>query len=384
MRVLHLVKTSDGARWAAEQVAVLVQLGHEVGVVLPADNGKMIAAWKESGATLYYANVEVPVKNPLKLSERKKALLEIVDTFKPDLIHSHFFSTTILARLALKNRKLPIAFQVPGPLHLENSLFRNWDILSARPQDFWIASSHAIRNIYLEHNVPSSKVSMSYYGNSLEDYQCSGPNLREDLGIGEDDFVVGNISYFYAPKWFLGQSLGLKGHELMFETLGGMDHEVKGVFWGEQWGQGSKYENKLKSLRPANCLMPGALSPFEVSKGWLSMDLCIHLPFSENCGGVLEPLLHEVPVLASDTGGLPELIIENKTGLVVARDPALAREKVKLAKTNPHKLKEMAKNGAKLVRFAFDVKRSAREIDQIYKNGVDGFEKNILNPKEVV
>ena len=39
MRVLHLVKTSDGARWAAEQVKVLVREGHEIGVILPSPRG---------------------------------------------------------------------------------------------------------------------------------------------------------------------------------------------------------------------------------------------------------------------------------------------------------------------------------------------------------
>jgi hypothetical protein len=50
MRILHAVKTVDGARWALDQVRELVARGFEVHVVLPALSGRFIAAWRETGA----------------------------------------------------------------------------------------------------------------------------------------------------------------------------------------------------------------------------------------------------------------------------------------------------------------------------------------------
>ncbi|MBC77592.1 MAG: hypothetical protein CME64_16425 [Halobacteriovoraceae bacterium] len=382
MRVLHLVKTSDGARWAAEQVKVLVELGHEIGVILPQQNGKMMNAWDKTGAELFFGNVELPVKSPWEFPYRKVFLQNIVEDFKPDIIHSHFFSTTLMARYSTH---VPVAFQVPGPLHMENALFKKWDLYSARKQDFWIASSHAIRSLYLSEEVDASKVGMSYYGNTIEDYSLGGKGLRSELSLGDRDFVVGNISYFYSPKKYLFQTKGLKGHEMMFEALSKLKGDgIKGVFWGEQWGEGVNYEKKLRSLVPENCLMPGALAPFEVSKGWNTMDMCMHMPFSENCGGVLEPLLHEVPVIASNVGGLPELIINNKTGILIERCPSEAAKSIKKAKSNKILLKDMAKKGAALARTAFDVSRTAREIDRIYKSGGEMDDKSMFFSKERV
>ena len=386
MRVLHLVKTSDGARWAMEQVRELVALGHEVAVVLPSEQGKMIPFWRQTSASLYFGEVDFPARAPWLWRQRKINLLEIVEDFQPDLIHSHFFGTTITARAALRSNPLPVAFQIPGPLHMENGFFRQWDLKSARAQDFWIASSRAIRQLYLDADIEPARVGMSYYGNKLQDYDLKGPNLREKIGAGANDFVAGNISYFYPPKSYLFQTKGLKGHELAFKAfeLARGESNLKGVFWGCQWGGGNSYENKLNALAPSNCAMPGALKPFEVSQGWLSLNLCVHVPFSENCGGVVEPLLHEVPVLAANVGGLPEMIHHKKTGLLVSRDSEEVKTALLWAKRHPDEIKLMAEKGRALVASAFDVERSSREIAAIYRGPEGLLEKNHFIAEERV
>lgn len=382
MRVLHLVKTSDGARWAAEQVKVLVREGHEIGVILPSPRGKMLNAWRSSGAKLYFGNVELPVKRPWEYNKRRTFLNEVVEDFRPELVHSHFFSTTILARQVLK---LPVAFQVPGPLHMESALFKKWDLMSARPNDFWIASSHAIRELYLNEGVPGDRVGMSYYGNEISDYDTKSLGLRKELKFSGDDYIVGNISYFYPPKKYLFQTSGLKGHELMFEGLGLIkNRSIKGVFWGEQWGGSKSYEKKLQSLCPINCQMPGALKPFEVSRGWKTMDVCIHMPYSENCGGVLEPLLHEVPVIACNVGGLSELIVNNKTGLLVERASQNCSDAILYAYKNRERMQNMAVLGSRLARKAFDVNRTAKEISTIYREGLNVFNRSLFYSKELL
>lgn len=381
MNVLHLVKTTDGGRWAAEQVRELHKLGVNVGVVLPHNEGKMIQSWKGSGAKLYFSNIELPVKRPWEYSEKKKQLLEIIEDFSPDLVHSHFFSTTIMARKALGKSGPPIAFQVPGPLHLENNFFKAWDIKSARPQDFWIASSYAIKNLYEKAGVSQARVGTSYYGNHLSDYELEANDLRSDLGLSPDMFIAGSVSYFYPPKRYLGQTEGLKGHELILKTIKNIP-ELEGVFWGGQWGGGTRYEEKLRRLAPNNVKLPGKLSPFNVSKGWRTLDVCVHAPISENCGGVVEPLLHNVPVIATDTGGLSEIVIDGKTGRLCERTAEGLRAALLDAKERPEKLKETALAGQGLVKKTFDVTRTAKEIFDIYMNGVEAANKRLFIPRE--
>ena len=101
VRVLHVVKTSDGAAWAADQVAVLVRLGVSVHVALPRDEGRMMDRWIESGATLHILDLDLPARRPWLLARRKADARGLVELVRPDIIHSHFVGTTMLMRLAL-------------------------------------------------------------------------------------------------------------------------------------------------------------------------------------------------------------------------------------------------------------------------------------------
>jgi len=53
-----------------------------------------------------------------------------------------------------------------------------------------------------------------------------------------------------------------------------------------------------------------------------SMDVSVQCSLSENYGGTIESLLMERPTVATRVGGMPEVVIDEQTGLLVpARDP---------------------------------------------------------------
>ena len=64
MRVLQVVKTTDGAKWAVDQVRELVAGGVEVHVALPSLIGRFGAAWHETGAVLHQFALDFPVQEP--------------------------------------------------------------------------------------------------------------------------------------------------------------------------------------------------------------------------------------------------------------------------------------------------------------------------------
>lgn len=364
MKVLHFIKTSDGARWACEMVEQLVLLGVEVTVILPCSKGKMIPAWKETGAKLIFCYSEMPVKKIWKYRSVKKRVQKIIHDENPDIIHAHFFSQIILLR-NIKFSKTRI-FQVPGPLHLENWIFKYWDIISAKENDKWIASSKYIRNLYLNANISTNRLGLSYYGNHLEAYEDNDENLKSKYDLNKESFVVGNLSYFYAPKAYLFQKTGLKGHELFISILNNCN--LKGIIFGKQFGEKQDYYEKVKSESSENIIFAGGIEPFDVSRAWKTMDICLHLPLSENCGGVVEPLLHKVPVVCCYTGGLSEVIINKKTGLIVDRSEESIKKALIFAKENPKLMNKYAVNGQKLVLEMFNVKRTAKEIFQYYQS----------------
>ena len=386
MRILHAVKTVDGARWALDQVRELVARGFEVHVVLPALSGRFIAAWRETGAVLHAMPVDVPVKCIWRLPEMLQQIRRLVEQVKPDIIHSHFFGTTVMLRMALgRDHPTPRIFQVPGPLHLEHALFRRWEMRTAGPADLWIASSRYIESLYTSHGVAQDRVFLSYYGNQwvspplMADKQQQG-QWRQRLSIPSNQWVVGNINHIYPPKWYLGQSRGLKRHEDVIDALALVCQtrdDVTGVLVGSQWGGGDGYQKSLArraaSAGAGRILMPGHLASEEVSAAWKDFDLAVHVPSSENCGGVVEPLQAGVPVIAARVGGLPEVVFDGVTGQLVSPGDveALARA-ISGALNQLGMMREGAVRGAALVTTMFDVARTAKEVADVYDHVSSG------------
>lgn len=381
MRVLHVVKTSAGASWAARQALILVQRGIEVHVAVPRREGATIPLWNEAGAHIHVVDLNLPVRRPWTLPERCAAARRLVEEIQPELIHSHFVGTTFLLRLALgRNSHIPRVFQVPGPLHLEGAIPRGADIASAGANDYWIGSSRCILEHYRKAGVDDCRLFLSYYGGVMCAEKRTG-YLRKKLGIEDCAKIVGNINLIYLPKMLLGHRVGLKCHEDVIDAIGIVQRsrkDVMGVLVGGTFGSDNmRYERSLRARALAvgrgRILMPGYFGPEEVRKSWSDFDCAVHVPLSENCGGVVEPLMAEVPTIAGTVGGLPEVVIDGVTGLSVpVRDPEALASGILKVLDNPELYQLMAVKGKNLVTKMFDVERTGQEVEQIYCHILEG------------
>jgi glycosyltransferase involved in cell wall biosynthesis len=378
MRVLHVVKTADGAWWAANLAAQLRQLGVEVHVALPKARGNALPYWERAGAQIHVVDLDFPATAPWRLAAVCRAARQLVAAVRPDVVHSHFFGTTIVLRQALSgNFNGPVVFQVAGPLHLEYSPYRTWDILSAGQKDYWIASSRCILTRYLCAGISKDRVFLSYHGGSSSSVGAQRTNsLRSKLGIVDRELVVGNINFMYPPKRYLGHAVGVKCHEDVIDAIAIVARErrdVVGVLVGEPPGGAGWYYAKLKARALARAgdrlRFAGYLSPAEIASAWADFDIAVHVPLSENCGGVLEPLLAGIPTIAGRIGGLPELVIEGVTGKTVpSRNPAALARTVHEVASNLTHYRELASVGQMLVRTMFDVSRTGTEVHAIYNH----------------
>jgi glycosyltransferase involved in cell wall biosynthesis len=377
MRILQVCKTTEGAFWAVRQVQELVAQGLEVHVALPSPVGAAVDAWKNTGAVLHFLDCSLPLRQPLKMISASSGVRNLVRQIKPDLIHSHSVTTTLMLRLSLgRHHPIPRIFQVPGPLHLEQWPTRQMDILSAGKNDFWVASSAFTRGLYRSAGIPDQKLFLSYYSTDATQFSTERRGfLREKLQIPEHAFVVGNINLIYPPKRYLGHRVGLKCHEDVIEAISIAQREndnIWGVLIGGTFAGSLKYEQHLNAL--AKCkgggkiLMPGKMSAQEVCQSWPDFDCAVHVPMSENCGGVVEPLLSGVPTIAGQVGGLPEVVQQGKTGITVPiRRPDLLAQSILEVMKNPVEYQKMATEGRSLASTLFNPKRCADEIVKIYQ-----------------
>jgi glycosyltransferase involved in cell wall biosynthesis len=374
MKILHIVKTVTGATWVYHQVRVLCQLGFEIVVALPSATAGLAPKYKEAGATVVPINLDVPTKRPWQIPAVLKSCRALVQSVQPDIIHTHHVGTTLVVRAALgKSSPIPRIFQVPGPLHLEHSFFAHLDTALAGPQDHWIAGCRWTQQKYLQLGIPSPRVFLSYPGTDLNLFITSRQNnLRRELHLTPDTQLVGMVCYMYAPKRFLGQTVGLKGHEdfiAAFPIAKKKLPNLHGVIIGGAWNGARKYETHLRELghRHCNGYLTFLGTRSDVPALYPDLDLAVVPSHSENLGGAVEPLLSGVPVIATKVGGLPDLVQEGISGrLVPPRNPQAIADAMLASLQNQAEAQRLAAAGHKMTRHLFDVQRTAAEVAQIY------------------
>lgn len=365
MKVLHILKTSEGGSWALRLMKELVSYGIEVHAALPYD-GSLLPKYQEYGIITHQYNCSLKT-----LHKSIKCLQEIVDEIKPDLIHSHFVLTTIIMRLALRNDKTPRIFEVPGPLHLEHFHTRWIDPLLAQDNDYWIATCNWTRERYIKSGIDQKKVFLTYYGSNISHQTYTSGLLRKEFGIDNDTFIVGMVAYMYAPKKFLGQNRGLKGHEDFIDAITILQKKydnIIGVCIGGSWVGAVKYEKKVKEYakaKGAKVIFTGTRN--NVGDLYQDFNCVVHPSHSENLGGAGESLLLGVPTIATNVGGFPDIVINNQTGLLVnAKAPKEIADAIEKMYLNPEFARTSAVRGKELVSSLLDVKNTSKQVEGFY------------------
>jgi glycosyltransferase involved in cell wall biosynthesis len=375
VRVLHIVKTAHGATWVLHLVRVLRAEGVDVVVALPSASDGLAPQYRACGCEVVAADLDFPARHPWRLPGVLRRCRQLVARAEPDLIHTHHVGTTFVTRLALgKLHPIPRVFQVAGPLHLEYAPYAHADVQLAGPRDFWIATCHWTEQAYLRLGIPPQRVFQTFAGLDPTRFrpQRSG-RLRVELDLPSDAPLVGMVAYMYAPKLLLGQERGLKGHEDFIAALSLAARErrdVRGVIIGGPWGDAAWYERRLRYLGERSC--NGTLCFLghrsDVAEIYPDLDLAVVPSHSENLGGAVEPLLCSVPVVATNVGGLPDIVRDGETGwLVPPRNPAALAEAILDALSHREEALCRAQRGATLVRELLDVERTGRQTLAFYR-----------------
>jgi glycosyltransferase involved in cell wall biosynthesis len=180
------------------------------------------------------------------------------------------------------------------------------------------------------------------------------------------------VCYMYAPKRFLGQSTGLKGHEdfiAAFQIAQKTIPNLRGVIIGGAWNGAAKYEQRVRRIGHTACRDSLAFlgTRSDVPALYPDLDLAVVASHSENVGGAVEPLLSGVPVVSTNVGGLPDLVQPGITGtLVPPRDPQSLAAATLYSLKNANEARRLALAGQQMARQLFNVETTAREVAQIY------------------
>ncbi|MCC6848629.1 MAG: glycosyltransferase family 4 protein [Deltaproteobacteria bacterium] len=371
MRVLHLVKTTRGAGFVLRQVRALRRLGVEITVALPSASDGLAPRYAEAGAEVIAADLDVDARAPWRLPAALARCRQVVAAVRPDVIHSHFVSTTLVARLALGHaHPVPRVFQVPGLLHLEHALFRRLDLATAGPADVWVGCCEAIAEAYRRAGVPPERALRSYYGLELAGFGgAARGGFRRAIGVGATTPLVGMVGYMYRPKWYLGERRGVKGHEDLLEAIALVREvrpEVRAVIVGGAWDGAEDYERELRRRAGRGVVFTGDLP--DTRPVYADLDVAVQPSRSEGLpNATVEALASGCPVVATAVGGLPDFVRDGATGwLVPPADPVRIANAILEALADRAEAGRRAASGRTLVTRLLAVDRTAAEIAALY------------------
>lgn len=375
MKILHLIKTTAGANWALKQIEQLIKLGCDVHVILPDNNG-LAKNYIEKGAKIHILNVDFSslVRQPYLFFKNIKIFRKLLKDITPDIVHSHFVGNTIFMRIAMRDLNIRKIFQVPGPLHLEKKLTRALDLKLANKYDYWIPTCNLSQQIYLASGIRHDHLMTTFYGTDISTYKKKDKGiLRDEFNISKDIKIVGMVAYAYAPKKWLGQMRGLKGHEDLIDAMEiviASNPNVKCVIVGGPWVGADQYFQSIveygKNKLGDQILFLGTRK--DVPDLYPDIDVVVHPSHSENLGGAAESLLMAVPTIATDIGGFPDIVKPGITGWLVPKEnPKALAEAILEALSNPQHASNMAQEGAKQLKQTLDVKKTSKDVFDFYK-----------------
>jgi glycosyltransferase involved in cell wall biosynthesis len=292
-------------------------------------------------------------------------LARVVKRLQPDVIHAHDPHGVAMASLALSLGSGAAASGRPPALlasrrvdfHLNGNSFSRW---KHRQVDCFIAASNAIRAMLVADGVPKEKTVTVHEGIDVDHVLAAPPvNVHETFFLPHQAPVVGNVGALVPHK---GQRHLIEAAHLVVQEL----PDVRFIILGEGELR-EQLEHQVRAHRlEKHVLLPGfRIDVLGCLKGF---DLFVMSSVTEGLGtSLLDAMACTKAIVASRTGGIPEVVEDEVNGVLVeARDHrALAAAIVRLIADNTTR-QRMATTGFARVRERFTVERMVAETADVY------------------
>ena len=291
----------------------------------------------------------------------------ILRSSKVDILHINSVDVASRSLLATRLIRKPAIFHIRAILKpdIEN-LFLQWLIdMPFRA----ICISNAVRRSLLAWSKDIDKVKtiynptdLSFFNGQFDMIQVK--ELKKSLNL--NNLVVGMVGRFDPAK----------GHETFLEAAAIVSDTVKDVsflivgWWALDFekGRAEALKRYAKDLGLQDKVVFTGFTA-DVKKYYHMMDIVAVPSWEEPFGLVtIEALASKRPVVATNSGGTPELIKNGVTGILVPpKDPgALAQAIIRLLK-DENLRKRLSSEGRKIVEEFFNGSRFMREIEGVYK-----------------
>lgn len=304
---------------------------------------------------------EIMMKGEFSLCAHRK-LKKIISSFRPAFIQSHTAHAVTYGGLVGGKSAVKIAVRrVDYSIH-RKSPFKLSSFKYTRLTDHIVCISKTIMNILLDDGIPGEKMSLIY--SAIDPSRFAGrpdPHaLRVAFGLKEDETVIGNIA---SLKNYKGHDILIKAAKLVAEKTG----KIRFVIVGD----GPLKEDLSKQIKEIGLPDIITMSGFrnDVPELLSMFDVFVMSSRTEGlCTSILDAMASGTPVVATDAGGITELVQNGTNGIVVPKEnPEELADAILCLANDPDKRKDLSIEGIRTVNRNFTVQRMVREYITLYR-----------------
>jgi L-malate glycosyltransferase len=303
LQVLTLVQGLDRSRWRS--------------VVCTARGGMLEDRFRaEASLHIVGKGKGVDLRTPIRIRK-------LIDAIQPDIVHTHLSTMNTWSRIAvgMKPWDRPIVIAHEGNVELWKKWYHILPDRALMPlTDVVCGVSTAVaRYIVNEHGLPEHKVRVLHNGIDLSRSQKNlkaSPEARSshrrELGLSDDDFVIGHI----------GRPAPQKGLEVLAKIMTRVK-EVRPRAKFLRVSQpplpaeepfGRQFDEDVRRLGLEDTLVRHPFT-MEISDALMVMDALVQTSHFEGLGNaVIEAMSMEVPVVVTAAGGTQDVVIHGDCG----------------------------------------------------------------------
>ena len=320
---------------------------------------------KQQGIRVY--SLDMPEKinglTPLYFLLGFVRLVYLIKKEKCDLIHSFLYRANLLARLAG-----PIA----GVSHIissERCLTRHkhplavwFDRRTVHLSRYVLANSRAVaKQLRVRERVSPEKIRIIYSGIDQKEQQSQEKitALKSSLGISSQEYVIGCAARLHPDKGLedLLRAAAIIGKNfLLFRILLVGDGPQRGYLQEMAHALGIGQHVIFTGFRT------------DVDSLIQTFNLFVLPSFEEGFSlAVMEAMVFGIPVITARVGGMPEIIISNKTGILVpSHEPQVLAQEILRLMHNPRLAQKLGAAGKLQVKNKFSFSQCLEQIENVY------------------
>jgi glycosyltransferase involved in cell wall biosynthesis len=288
---------------------------------------------------------------------------------KPAIVHTHTSKAGILGRCTAKLAGVPAIVHTPhGHVFyghfgsLASRFFLLVERLMALITDRLIALTQGEKNDYIALSVcHPKKIVTIHSGVDVDSYMQAKVNVqdkRRSLGLNPEGLVVGTVGWLLpikGPMYLLKAMAEVwKSHpqtSLVYVGKGDLEEELR----KEASRTGASEKVTFLGWRD------------DIPEIMHILDIFVLPSLNEGMGRVLvEAMAAGRPVVASNVGGIPDLVLQGENGILVpAADSSALAHGIEFFISNPDKRRQMGEKGREMaIRFGSD--SMVQKIDRLY------------------